>query len=126
MDRFVLRTTAKGVCTECLLIMMITLVLTASVGKASAQSIVANGEVFIGSGAISGSQPSPLHAGTNVSVGNNSQGSLIISDGGEVIMELDNPFTPTMTSVIGVFAGSTGNVIVTGAGSIFHTGNFLT
>ena len=97
-----------------------------SCGHSHAQTITAIGEVEIGSGFITGDQPSPLHAGTQLVVGVSASGTLIVSGGGEVIMELDNPFTPTMTSYIGAFSGSVGDVTVTGSGSVFHSGNFLT
>lgn len=59
-----------------------------------------------------------IGSGDNLYVGDNANGSLVISDGGAL--------TTASTSEIGVFSGSNGSVTVTGSGSSLINGNSLT
>jgi T5SS/PEP-CTERM-associated repeat protein len=59
-------------------------------------------------------------------VGENGSGTLTIQNGGSLITDGTNGLGGTASSIIGTFAGSTGMVTVTGAGSTWNNSNELT
>jgi fibronectin-binding autotransporter adhesin len=79
--------------------------LAASVSPAVAQVIIDGGATVI----VPDTQASPFNTGGSLIVGSTGQGTLIVQDGGRV--------NSSSISRVGRFAGSTGSVTVTGAGS---------
>jgi fibronectin-binding autotransporter adhesin len=92
-------------------------------GVAFGQEITVTGNLTSDAVAVTINPLSPFNAGNRLKVGDTADGSLTIEKGARVFIDKRNLFNDSTN--IGVNAGTSGSILVTGAGSIFENTYYL-